>query len=174
MMRGAGILVAFACLAATASAGSSSIQPRTALVDRRARAHASAAHQSTTPRMALIIPGDSMAEYILVDGGVNFLSIYSGLITLRILLSWFPQAQSVALLRPVFTVSDVYLNLFRGVVPPIGGIDISPIGAFFVLNLLTNSVASLGATGPLPDRKPPGQTFSRMTKRLQSQLKRAC
>merc|ERR1719198_310319 len=171
MMRGAGILVAFACLAATASAGSSSIQPRTALVDRRARAHASAAHQSTTPRMALIIPGDSMAEYILVDGGVNFLSIYSGLITLRILLSWFPQAQSVALLRPV---STVYLNLFRGVVPPIGGIDISPIGAFFVLNLLTNSVASLGVTGPLPDRMPRGQAIARKLQGLQARLKRAC
>ena len=72
---------------------------------------------------------------IVVEGGVNFLSLYSGLITIRILLSWFPQAQSVALLRPVFTASDVYLNLFRGIVPPIGGIDISPIGAFFVLNL---------------------------------------
>jgi uncharacterized protein YggT (Ycf19 family) len=53
------------------------------------------------------------------------------------------------------------LNLFRGVVPPIGGIDISPIGAFFVLNLLTNSVASLGATGPMADRIPHGQLLSR-------------
>ena len=78
----------------------------------------------------------------------SFLSIYGGVITLRILLSWFPQAQGVAFLRPIFTVSDVYLNLFRGVIPAIGGIDISPIAAFFVLNLLTSSVASLGATGP--------------------------
>ena len=41
-------------------------------------------------------------------------------------------------------VSDVYLNLFRGVIPAIAGLDISPIAAFFVLNLLTSSVASLG------------------------------
>ena len=97
--------------------------------------------------LAMVIPGDSLAEVIIVDGGLNFLSIYQGLITLRILLSWcdltshesiradaratlnplarrFPQAQSVAVLAPLFTVSDVYLNLFRGVVPPIGGIDI--------------------------------------------------
>lgn len=99
---------------------------------------------------------------VLVEGGLNFLNLYSGLLGFRILLSWFPQAQSVALLRPVFNAADLYLNLFRGVVPPIGGIDISPIGAFFVLNLLTNSVASLGATGteqirwverPLPGSK---------------------
>ena len=37
-------------------------------------------------------------------------------------------------------MSDVYLNLFRGVIPSIGGLDISPIAAFFVLNLLTSSV----------------------------------
>merc|ERR1719163_724484 len=97
--------------------------------------------------MALVLPPDSLGEIIVVEGGLNFLSLYQGLITIRILLSWFPQAQGVALLQPVFTVSDVYLNLFRGVVPPIGGIDISPIGAFFVLNLLQQGVASLAATG---------------------------
>jgi hypothetical protein len=57
--------------------------------------------------LAMVIPGDSMAEVIVVDGGLNFLGLYQGLITLRILLSWFPQAQSVELLRPLFTVSDV-------------------------------------------------------------------
>ena len=87
---------------------------------------------------------------IVVEGGLNFLSLYQGLITIRILLSWFPQAQGIGLLQPIFTVSDAYLNLFRGIVPPIGGIDISPIGAFFVLNLLQSSVASLAATdGPI-------------------------
>merc|ERR1719446_2030241 len=103
--------------------------------------------------LAVVIPGDSLAEAVLVDGSVNFLSIYGGVLTLRILLSWFPQAQGVELLRPIFTVSDVYLNLFRGVIPAIGGLDISPIAAFFTLNLLTSSVAALGATGPL-DKQP--------------------
>ena len=96
------------------------------------------------------------AQVIVVEGGLNFLNLYQGLITIRILLSWFPQAQSVALLQPIFTASDVYLNLFRGIVPPIGGIDISPIGAFFVLNLLQSSVASLAATGgPITVQKRP-------------------
>ena len=100
--------------------------------------------------------GALRAQVIVVEGGLNFLNLYQGLITIRILLSWFPQAQSVALLQPIFTASDVYLNLFRGIVPPIGGIDISPIGAFFVLNLLQSSVASLGATGgPITVQKRP-------------------
>ena len=98
----------------------------------------------------------------------SFLSIYGGVLTLRILLSWFPQAAGVAFLRPIFTVSDVYLNLFRGVVPPIGGIDISPIGAFFVLNLLQQGVASLAAAPGQPytvhTRAPPPGT--RLMRRL--------
>jgi len=120
--------------------------------------------------LALVLPPDSLAEVVVVDGGLNFLSLYQGLITIRILLSWFPQAQGIALLQPVFTVSDAYLNLFRGVVPPIGGIDISPIGAFFVLNLLQNGVASLALspTGTtIEARRLPG---SRMFKQVRERV----
>lgn len=56
--------------------------------------------------LAMVIPGDSLAEVVIVDGGLNFINIYQGLITLRILLSWFPQAQSIEVLRPLFVVSD--------------------------------------------------------------------
>ncbi len=100
--------------------------------------------------LAVVIPGDSLAEAVAIDGALNFLSIYGGLLTFRILLSWVPQAQGISLLAPIFTVSDVYLNLFRGVIPAIGGLDISPIAAFFTLNLLSNSVASLGVVPPQP------------------------
>ena len=48
------------------------------------------------------------------------------LIGIRILLSWFPQAQGVAFLQPIFTASDAYLNLFRGVIPAIAGLVSSP------------------------------------------------
>ena len=34
--------------------------------------------------LAVVIPGDSLAEAVLVDGSVNFLSIYGGVLTLRI------------------------------------------------------------------------------------------
>lgn len=34
--------------------------------------------------LAVVIPGDTLAEVVLVDGTVNFLSIYSGVLTLRI------------------------------------------------------------------------------------------
>ena len=112
-----------------------------------------------------------MAEVILVDGGVNFLSLYGGVLTLRILLSWFPQAQGIALLRPIFTVSDAYLNLFRGVIPAVAGLDLSPIAAFFVLNLLTSSVASLAANSP-QQRMPQALRPREISDRLQSRFHR--
>lgn len=132
------LLSALLCLAATADASSALTRPRPAVTPLR----------QPGAELAMVMPGESLAEVILVDGSLNFLSIYTGILTVRILLSWVPQAQGIEILRPIFTVSDAYLNLFRGVIPPIGGIDISPIGAFFVLNLLTNSLASLGATSP--------------------------
>jgi YGGT family len=63
---------------------------------------------------AMAIPGYGVAEQVFVGGFQNFLSIYNLVITARILLSWFPQAQGVAVLQPVYAITDPYLNLFRG------------------------------------------------------------
>lgn len=93
---------------------------------------------------AMAIPGYGVAEQVFVGGFGNFLSIYNLIITARILLSWFPQAQGVAALQPVYAITDPYLNLFRGLIPPIFGLDLSPILAFFLLNVLTNATAAVG------------------------------
>jgi uncharacterized protein YggT (Ycf19 family) len=85
---------------------------------------------------------------VFVGGFGNFLSIYNLIITARILLSWFPQAQGVALLQPVYAITDPYLNIFRGLIPPIFGLDLSPILAFFLLSTLTNVTAAVGAEVP--------------------------
>ena len=69
---------------------------------------------------------------------------YNLIITARILLSWFPQAQGVAALEPVYAITDPFLNLFRGVIPPIFGLDFSPILAFVLLNVLTSATSAVG------------------------------
>mmetsp|Transcript_34996 Transcript_34996/g.68908 ORF Transcript_34996/g.68908 Transcript_34996/m.68908 type:complete len:204 (-) Transcript_34996:211-822(-) len=94
--------------------------------------------------LAMAIPGYGTTEQVVVGGLMNFLSIFNGVITVRILLSWFPQSQGIAILKPVFQISDPYLNLFRGVIPPIFGLDLSPILAFVTLNVATSATASLG------------------------------
>jgi uncharacterized protein YggT (Ycf19 family) len=98
--------------------------------------------------MAMAIPGYGVAEQVIVGGFGNFLSIYNLVITARILLSWFPQAASIGALQPVYAITDPYLNLFRNIIPPLFGLDFSPILAFLLLNVLTNATAAVGCEIP--------------------------
>ncbi|MEB3214816.1 MAG: YggT family protein [Nostocales cyanobacterium 94392] len=93
--------------------------------------------------------------YLLISTLLTFIQIYSFLLIARVLLTWFPQIewykQPFAALSQI---TDPYLNLFRNIIPPLGGIDLSPILAFLVLNLasLALNLASglLGSlAGPL-------------------------
>ena len=64
------------------------------------------------------------------------LEIYSLILLVRVLLSWFPNLDwGNPLLSTVSSITDPYLNAFRGLIPPLGGLDISAILAFLALNL---------------------------------------
>lgn len=94
---------------------------------------------------AAIIPGNSAAEYVVTSGLYNFLNIYSTLLIVRLILTWFPNPPRV-LVEPLATLCDPYLGLFRGIIPPLGGsLDFSPILGFVTLNFLTNAAAALPA-----------------------------
>jgi len=63
---------------------------------------------------------------------------YYLILIIRIFLTWIPNidwnSQPFEALR---SITDPFLNIFRGIIPPIGGmLDISPIIAFFALQLL--------------------------------------
>jgi YggT family protein len=66
--------------------------------------------------------------------------VYMVLIFIRVLLSWIPRIPYILWLRAVIRfveeTTDPYLNIFRRIVPPIGGrLDISPIIAILLLIL---------------------------------------
>ena len=103
------------------------------------------ASQRMVTRREAVIPGDSVAEAIVINGSLNFFSIYNTVVTARILLSWFPQSMGVPLLQPIFIVTEPFLGLFRGLIPPIGGIDLSIIPALLLLNAAGGAVSALGA-----------------------------
>jgi len=64
------------------------------------------------------------------------LQIYSLILLVRVLLSWFPNLDwGNPLLSTVSSITDPYLNAFRGLIPPIGGLDLSAILAFLALSL---------------------------------------
>ncbi|MCP9900408.1 YggT family protein [Cyanobium sp. Cruz CV13-4-11] len=81
------------------------------------------------------------------------LSIYLLVLLVRVLLSWFPNLDwSNPVLSSVSAITDPYLNAFRGLIPPLGGIDLSALVAFIALqlaqSLLGASIATL--SGGLP------------------------
>jgi YggT family protein len=73
-----------------------------------------------------------------------FLWIYSMMLIVRVLLTWFP---TINWSTPPFSIlselTDPYLNLFRRIIPPIGGFDLSPILALFVLQFVSRAIAGI-------------------------------
>lgn len=62
---------------------------------------------------------------------------YYILIIIRIFLSWIPSIDWES--QPFFAiraVTDPFLNIFRNIIPPIGMLDISPIVALLLLNVV--------------------------------------
>ncbi|TMX01747.1 hypothetical protein EJD97_023741 [Solanum chilense] len=97
---------------------------------------------------AAVLPGDSVAGIVVANGIINFLNIYNSLLVVRLVLTWFPNAPP-AIVSPLSTLCDPYLNIFRGIIPPLGGtLDLSPILAFLVLNAFTSTASALPAELP--------------------------
>ncbi|BCX12777.1 MAG: YggT family protein [Thermosynechococcus sp.] len=84
---------------------------------------------------------------ILLMGIANFLQIYLIILLIRVLLSWFP---NINWYNPPFSIlsqlTDPYLNIFRGLIPPIGGLDFSPIIAFFLLQFIVQVLAGFSGS----------------------------
>lgn len=89
---------------------------------------------------------------IVLQALVRFISIYLALLIIRVLLSWFPNLDwSNPALSALSQITDPYLNLFRSIIPPLGGIDFSAILAFVVLNFvqyaLSSAIIALSSSG---------------------------
>lgn len=81
--------------------------------------------------------------FILITQAVgNFIKLYLLLLFVRVLLSWFPSFDWnnnpwLALRQ----ITDPYLNLFRGLVPPLlGTIDLTPLFGFLILQFLASAL----------------------------------
>lgn len=75
---------------------------------------------------------------VVAAGLAKWLDIYSGVLMVRVLLSWFPnipwERQPLSAIRDL---CDPYLNLFRNIIPPVfDTLDVSPLLAFAVLGTL--------------------------------------
>lgn len=94
----------------------------------------------------LAISREDVADYV----GALFL-VYIILILIRVLISWIPRMPYNPTLRAVLDfiteTTDPYLNLFRRIIPPIGGggfgLDLSPMIGIIVLVILRGLVVAL-------------------------------
>lgn len=77
----------------------------------------------------------------------NIFYLYFLLIIVRIFLTWIPSINwDQQPIKAVREVTDLWLNLFRALIPPAGGIDFSPIIAIIVLQILQTIVVSIVAS----------------------------
>lgn len=87
------------------------------------------------------------AVALIVQSIGQFINLYLLLLFIRVLLSWFPNVnwmnQPFAALSQV---TDPYLNIFRSIIPSLGGIDFSPILGFFLLQFLSGALVDLAAS----------------------------
>jgi len=82
---------------------------------------------------------------LIASSLATFLQIYFVLLIIRILLSWFPNIDwSSVPFSIVSQLTDPYLNIFRSIIPPLGGMDFSPILAIFLLQILQQALTGLG------------------------------
>ncbi len=81
---------------------------------------------------------------LLLHTLVTFLTFYFYLLLIRVLLTWFPNidwySQPFAVLGQL---TDPYLNLFRSIIPPLGGIDFSPMLAILLLQFASQFLSSV-------------------------------
>ncbi|ALF51691.1 YggT family protein [Nostoc sp. FACHB-87] len=82
--------------------------------------------------------------FLLISTLNTFIQLYTALLFIRVLLTWFPTInwynQPFSALSQI---TDPYLNVFRSIIPPLGGIDLSPMLAILLLQIVGQVVGSL-------------------------------
>ena len=82
-----------------------------------------------------------MSQIIMIL--ITLIQGYTFLMFVWVLLSWVPDLTSTKFYRFLENLFIPFLAPFRRIIPPINGIDISPILAFFALQMLTSLLGKL-------------------------------
>ena len=75
------------------------------------------------------------------------LFVYWLILIVRIILSWTtmfwsPPPGLTPVVRVVYDLTEPIMGVFRRVIPPVGGLDISPIFIFIILGLVRGAICS--------------------------------
>lgn len=87
-----------------------------------------------------------MLAYQIVSVLDSLINFYSWLVVIWCLLSWFP-LPSEGIIADIAGAIDAlvrpFISIFQRFIPPLGGVDFSPIVAFFALELVERVVIQL-------------------------------
>jgi YggT family protein len=75
------------------------------------------------------------------------LTAYTIVLVVRIILSWTtmfwsPPSSLTPAIRIVYDLTEPVMGLFRRVIPPVGGLDLSPIFIFVIISIIQRQVCS--------------------------------
>ena len=73
------------------------------------------------------------------------LQAYTIILFVRIILSWTtmfwsPPSGLTPVIRIVYDLTEPVMSVFRRVIPPLGGLDLSPIFIFIIINLIQRQI----------------------------------
>ena len=72
---------------------------------------------------------------------IQALQIYSYILLARILMSWVPQLRNNQIGQILYQLTEPVMAPFRKILPPMGGMDFSPILLFMGINYLIRLLA---------------------------------
>ena len=73
------------------------------------------------------------------------ITVYTVILVIRIILSWVtmfwsPPPSMSQTIRVVYDLTEPVMSQFRKLIPPIGGMDLSPILIFLILGLIQDGL----------------------------------
>lgn len=77
---------------------------------------------------------------------IGLSNAYTTIIFIYVIMSWIPNSTGVIgdVYRILGKICDPYLNLFKRLIPPIGGmVDVTPIIALLVLQLVVRFIVGI-------------------------------
>lgn len=83
------------------------------------------------------LPVEWLLYYALLKLAVIFLQLFFFTILIQVILSWVSPGGYNPVALALFSVNEPLLRPFRRILPPIGGLDLSPLFALILLQFLT-------------------------------------
>ncbi|MGH2816894.1 MAG: YggT family protein [Actinomycetota bacterium] len=71
---------------------------------------------------------------------VYYLVLLARIIMSWVTMAWSPPPALAPVMRVVYDLTEPVLGLFRRYIPPIGGLDLSPLFIFIILSIVQRSI----------------------------------